>query len=236
MILCFDFGNTRLKYALFDGSRLRETGFIADVSLSSIAQITSTPNINLVAICSVIEIPDEINNFLKANFQVHLIAKEDATVRFSAYDASTLGLDRLILAEACIAEFPGQNSLCICLGTCITYNLISSKGEFLGGAISPGLQMRAKSMSHFTDKLPLISLAKDFNPWGKDTISSLNAGVMAGVLFEIEGFIKDATTRLPDLRVVLTGGDSNFFVDNYLVNTQLAWKGFIRMTPKSSSV
>lgn len=227
MILCFDFGNTRLKYALFNGSSLYETGFIADVSLISIAEITSTHNINLVAICSVIEIPDAIIDFLKANFQVHLIAKEDATVRFSEYDASTLGLDRIILAEACIAEFPGQNSLCICLGTCITYNLISSEGEFIGGAISPGLQMRAKAMSEFTDKLPLVSIKPDFSPWGKDTDSNLNAGVMAGALFEINGFIEDATTRFPDLQVILTGGDANYFAERYVVDEDLAWKGLI---------
>ena len=233
MILCFDFGNTRLKYALFDGSRLRETGFIADVSLSSIAEILSTHTISLVAICSVIEIPDEIIDFLKANFQVHLIAKEDATVRFSEYDASTLGLDRIILAEACIAEFPGQNSLCICLGTCITYNLISSKGEFIGGAISPGLQMRAKAMSEFTDKLPLVSLKTDYSPWGKDTDSNLNAGVMAGTLFEINGYVKEAESRYPNLKVILTGGDAGHFAERYVVDTELTWKGFLPMVPKS---
>lgn len=235
MILCFDFGNTRLKYALFDGSRLRETGFIADVSLSSIAQITSTHAINLVAICSVIEIPDEIIDFLKANFQVHLIAKEDATVRFSAYDASTLGLDRLILAEACIAEFPGQNSLCICLGTCITYNLISSEGEFIGGAISPGLQMRAKAMAEFTDKLPLVLIKPDFSSWGKDTDSNLNAGVMAGTLFEINGYVKEAESRYPNLKVILTGGDAGYFAERYVVDAELTWKGFLPMAPKSES-
>lgn len=233
MILCFDFGNTRLKYALFDGSRLRETGFIADVSLSSIAEILSTHTISLVAICSVIEIPDEIIDFLKANFQVHLIAKEDATVRFSEYDASTLGLDRIILAEACIAEFPGQNSLCICLGTCITYNLISSKGEFIGGAISPGLQMRAKAMSEFTDKLPLVSLKTDYSPWGKDTDSNLNAGVMAGTLFEINGYVKEAESRYPNLKVILTGGDVGHFAERYVVDAELTWKGFLPMVPKS---
>lgn len=227
MILCFDFGNTRLKYALFDGSQLRETGFIADVSLSSIAEITSTHTINLVAICSVIEIPDEIIDFLKANFQVHLIAKEDATARFSEYDASTLGLDRIILAEACTAEFPGQNSLCICLGTCITYNLISSEGEFIGGAISPGLQMRAKAMAEFTDKLPLVSIKPDFSPWGKDTDSNLNAGIMAGTLFEMDGFIIEAESRNPNLKVILTGGDAGYFADRYTVDENLAWKGLI---------
>lgn len=233
MILCFDFGNTRLKYALFDGSRLRETGFIADLSLSSIAQITTTHTINLVTICSVIEIPDAIIDFLKANFQVHLIAKEDATVRFSEYDASTLGLDRIILAEACIAEFPGQNSLCICLGTCITYNLISSEGEFIGGAISPGLQMRAKAMAEFTDKLPLVSIKPDFSPWGKDTLSNLNAGVMAGTLFEIKGFIKEAESRYPNLKVILTGGDAMNFGDLYAVDEHLAWKGLLHIVQQT---
>jgi type III pantothenate kinase len=233
MILCFDFGNTRLKYAFFDGSQLRETGFIADVSLASIAEITSNHTISLVAICSVIEIPIAIIDFLKANFQVHLIAKEDAKVRFSAYDATTLGLDRLILAEACLAEFPSQNSLCICLGTCITYNLISSEGEFIGGAISPGLQMRAKAMSEFTDKLPLVSIKPNFSPWGKDTDSNLNAGVMAGTLFEIDGFIKEAESRYPNLKVILTGGDAGYFADLYVVDAELAWKGFLPMIPKS---
>ena len=233
MILCFDFGNTRLKYAFFNGSRLRETGFLADLSLASIAEIKSTHTISLVAICSVIEIPDAIIDFLKVNFQVHLIAKEDATVRFSEYDATTLGLDRLILAEACLAEFPGQNSLCICLGTCITYNLISSEGEFIGGAISPGLQMRAKAMSKFTDKLPLVSIKPDFSPWGKDTDSNLNAGVMAGTLFEIDGFIKEAESLYPNLKVILTGGDAGHFAERYLVNAELAWKGFLSIIPKS---
>lgn len=227
MTLCFDFGNTRLKYAFFDGSQLRETGFVADVSLASIAEITSTHTISLIAICSVIEIPDAIIDFLKANFQVHLIAKEDATVRFSAYDASTLGLDRLILAEACLAEFPSQNSLCICLGTCITYNLISSEGEFIGGAISPGLQMRAKAMAEFTDKLPLVSLKPDFTPWGTDTDSNLNAGVMAGTFFEIDGFIKEAESRFTTLNVILTGGDAGYFAERYTVNEHLVWKGLL---------
>lgn len=227
MILCFDFGNTRLKYAFFDGSRMRKTEFIADMTLASIAEITSTHPISLVAICSVIEIPDAIIDFLKANFQVHLISKEDATVRFSAYDASTLGLDRIILAEACLAEFPSQNSLCICLGTCITYNLIASEGEFIGGAISPGLQMRAKAMSEFTDKLPLISIKPDFSPWGKDTDSNINAGVMAGTLFEMDGFIKEAASRYPNLNVILTGGDAGYFADRYKVDEDLAWKGLI---------
>lgn len=232
MILCFDFGNTRLKYALFDGSQLRETGFVADVTLASIAEITSNHTISLIAICSVIEIPDKVIADLRQQYPVHLIAKVDATVRFSEYDPSTLGLDRIILAEACLAEYPDQDCLCICLGTCITYNLIAATGEFMGGAISPGLQMRAKAMAEFTDKLPLIELKEDFGPFGKDTRSNLNAGVMAGTLFEIDGFIKGAESRFPNLKVILTGGDAGYFADQYTVNENFAWRGIISIIYK----
>ena len=233
MILCFDFGNTRLKYAFFDDTQLCETGFIADLSLASIVKVASSHAVSTIAICSVIEIPADIIESLRHQYPVHLIAKKDATIRFSEYDASTLGLDRLILAEACLAEFPTQNVLCICLGTCITYNLISSKGEFIGGAISPGLQMRTKAMSEFTDKLPLVSLTPDFSPWGNDTDSNLHSGVMAGALFEIDGFIKEAESSYPNLKVILTGGDAGYFAERYVVDAELAWKGFLQMVPKN---
>lgn len=229
MILCLDLGNTRLKYALFDGSLLIDSGFIADLSLASIAEITQDGDISHIAICSVINIPADVLAELRMKYPVHLLAKKDTNVLFTDYDSSTLGLDRLILAEACLAQFPAQNCLCICLGTCITYNLISSTGEFLGGAISPGLEMRAKAMAEFTDKLPLVSLQPNLYPFGKDTLSNLNAGVMAGALFEMQGFIAAAKEQYTELRVILTGGDSEYFKDRFEMDPQLAWKGFIRL-------
>jgi type III pantothenate kinase len=232
MILCFDFGNTRLKFAFFDGKCLSETGFIADLSWPSFEKVLSSTNVSKIAICSVIEIPDEIIESLDKKYSIHFISKEDSKVRFTEYNASTLGLDRIILAEACLAKFPDQNCLCICLGTCITFNLIGSTGEFIGGAISPGLSMRATSMSTFTDKLPHISLMSDFSPWGTDTNSNLNAGVMAGALFELNGFISNAKNRFPDLAIILTGGDAEYFRDQYPVDMNLAWSGLISMSNK----
>ncbi|MFM2400752.1 MAG: Pantothenate kinase [Bacteroidota bacterium] len=232
MILCLDLGNTRLKYALFEGAQLRDSGFIADLSLPSITKIIPAEGIHLLAICSVIDIPSDVLASLQANYSVHFIAKEDTNVLFTDYDSSTLGLDRLILAEGCLAQFPAQNCLCICLGTCITYNLISSGGEFLGGAISPGIHLRSKAMSEFTDKLPLVELKSDFTPFGKDTLSNLHAGVMAGALFEMQGFVATAKEEFPDLRVILTGGDAEYYKDQFEIDPLLAWKGFLRMIPK----
>jgi type III pantothenate kinase len=231
MILCLDLGNTRLKYALFDGSLLCDSGFIADLSLASITEITQARDISLIAICSVIDIPADALAELRTKYPVHLLAKEDTNVLFTDYDSSTIGLDRLILAEGCLAQFPAQNCLCICLGTCITYNLISSTGEFLGGAISPGLLLRSNAMSEFTDKLPLVELKSDFTPFGKDTLSNLHAGVMAGALFEMQGFIAGAKEAFPDLRVILTGGDAEYYKEQFEMDPLLAWKGFLRMIP-----
>ena len=232
MVLLLDLGNSRLKYALFDGSQLRDSGIIADLSLPSITEIIPTEGIRLLAICTVIDIPSDILTSLQANYSVHIIAKEDTNLRFSTYDPSTLGLDRLILAEACLSVFPSQPSLCICLGTCITYNLISTAGEFIGGAISPGLHLRSKAMSEFTDKLPLIDLKPDFTPFGTNTNSNLNAGVISGTLFEINGFIASAKKEFPNLQVILTGGDADYYKDQFEIDPLLAWKGFLRMIPK----
>lgn len=230
MLLCFDFGNTRLKYALFDGTNIIETGFIEQLTFSCIQKVISSKNIRIISICSVIDIPEELIESLRFKYSIHFINKEDSRVHFSYYDSSTLGLDRIILAEACLVTFPLQNCLCICLGTCITFNLISSTGEFIGGAISPGLSMRAISMFKFTNNLPQISPKSNFTPWGTDTYSNLNAGVMAGILFEINGFIGDAKNRLTDLQIILTGGDAEYFKDHFSVDMNLAWNGLISMS------
>jgi type III pantothenate kinase len=88
-------------------------------------------------------------------------------------------------------------------------------------------------MSEFTDKLPLIDLKPDFTPFGTDTNSNLNAGVISGTLFEINGFIASAKKEFPDLRVILTGGDADYYKDLFEIDPLLAWKGFLRMIPKA---
>jgi type III pantothenate kinase len=229
MILCFDFGNTRLKYAIFDGEDWVKFGFLADLSLEKILEIETPEKIHLAVICSVIDIPTHLIDQLHQHYKLKFISKENSHIRFPHYNPNTLGLDRIILAEACHNQFPNQNCLCICLGTCITYNLINASGEFMAGAISPGLTLRAKSMAQFTDQLPLITPIQDFQPWGEDTTSNLQAGIMAGTLFEIKGFVEEAKNNYPNLQVILTGGDANFFTEHYTVDTNLAWKGFLAM-------
>jgi type III pantothenate kinase len=106
------------------------------------------------------------------------------------------------------------------LGSCITYNFINQYQQFLGGAISPGLDMRFKSMHDYTAKLPLVSADWNFPLIGYDTKTNLQSGVIVGIINEIEGFIEKYGEKYGNFNVVLTGGNSTYFA------SQLKYKIF----------
>ena len=83
----------------------------------------------------------------------------------------------------------------------------------MGGAISPGVQMRLKAMNNYTDQLPLLYWEKPQRPKtiGNTTISSMLSGVVNGLIAEMKGFISSYQEQFSDMKIVLTGGDANFF-------------------------
>lgn len=134
----------------------------------------------------------------------------------------TLGLDRLSVVCAAHSIFPNTNVLCIDMGTCITYDLLTHHSEYLGGAISPGIRMRFKALNTFTAQLPL------FEPEGRmpkligdTTEHSILSGVMNGTTQEILGIITQYQQKYSDLQVLMCGGDLSFF-DTQLKNSIFA--------------
>jgi type III pantothenate kinase len=123
----------------------------------------------------------------------------------------TIGADRLALVVAASDLFPGKNNLVIGLGTAITYNFINKKKEFLGGGISPGMEMRFRSLETFTAKLPLIKKDWNFPLVGYDTRTNILSGVILGISKEIDGIIDSYSEKYSNLNVLLTGGDSAYF-------------------------
>ena len=122
----------------------------------------------------------------------------------------TLGLDRIALIAAAASQYRAKNILVIDAGTCITYDFINSKNEYLGGAISPGLTIRYEALHNLTAKLPLLK-PKDLDVFiGNTTETSIHSGVINGVINEIDGVIKQYQSSNKDLTVILTGGDTNF--------------------------
>jgi len=124
----------------------------------------------------------------------------------------TIGADRLGLVVAAVHLFPGKNNLVIGLGTCITYNFINKYHEFLGGSISPGMEMRFRSMHEFTAKLPLIRADWNFPLIGYDTRTNILSGVILGMAKEIDGIVEAYNEKYDNFNVLLTGGDTTHFV------------------------
>jgi type III pantothenate kinase len=114
------------------------------------------------------------------------------------------------LVSAASKLYPSQNVLVIDAGTCITFDIINSENEYLGGAISPGLQMRYQAMNTFTENLPLLEPEEDVDLVGNTTIKSMQSGVIFGITSEIDGVISMYNSQFKDLTIILTGGDSQF--------------------------
>jgi len=153
----------------------------------------------------------------------------------------TLGADRIAAAVGAIELFPKTNCLVIDLGTCITMDLVTQDGVFKGGIISPGLQMRMKSMAQFTENLPDISsMWQELpqNALGKSTYECLLAGAYGGIVNEIKGVLDRLSKDFTSINVILTGGDAvhfeskvkaHIFAGSKIVLTGLyrVWKGLL---------
>ena len=134
---------------------------------------------------------------------------------------TSLGNDRIASAVGAITNFPNKNVLVIDAGTCITYDLINSKKEYLGGSISPGIQMRYNALHQFTSQLPLLESVDTAMLTGVNTEESIHSGIINGVFVEIDGIIQRYTNQYPDIKVIVTGGNAKFF-DKGLKNTIFA--------------
>jgi type III pantothenate kinase len=171
------------------------------------------PQLNKVILSSVRTVEPEILKYLSGNFDFFLELDHQTSLPIeNKYETpETLGNDRLAAAVGANELFPDQNLLIIDAGTAITYDLVSKKNQFVGGNISPGLEMRFKALNHFTDKLPLISYSDEFQTIGTNTTDAIRAGVQNGILFEMAQTMELFNRNYQNLHIIMTGGDSNFF-------------------------
>ncbi|MFT3682623.1 MAG: type III pantothenate kinase [Ferruginibacter sp.] len=210
--LCLDFGNTRLKAAVFEKDEIVAELVLPDDSENSIRSIIEQYKPKRSILSSVINHDPVIENILSSATQFHKLT-HSTKLNFTApvTKPETIGADRLALCAAAVHFYPGKNNLVIGLGSCITYNFINQDHQFLGGSISPGMEMRFKSMHDYTAKLPLVKKDWNFPVIGYDTKTNLQSGVLAGISFEIDGCIDFYANKYGNFNVVLTGGDATYF-------------------------
>jgi type III pantothenate kinase len=205
--LCIDIGNTRTKIAVCNGAMQPQVEVVSKENIYD--KIIALKATCTRVVLSTVKLTDEKLIALLQSFPefVEVAHTIKLPIKITYDTPETLGKDRIGLACAAAQQFPKGNTLIIALGTCITYNFINEHAQFLGGGISPGLQMRLKAMQHFTDKLPLVSLQKDIALLGTSTETSLQSGAFYGFVHEIEGTIAAYAHQYSKFNVVLTGGD-----------------------------
>ncbi|MCC6600778.1 MAG: type III pantothenate kinase [Crocinitomicaceae bacterium] len=215
--IVIDQGNSFTKIAVFSGKELLKVQRLTDEQVIETAVFPSGYDKFSSGIYSSVRAEkDQIIPRIQLDIPLlKLSVHTPVPVKVDYETPATLGMDRL--ANACGAHsiFPGQSSLVIDCGSCITYTMIV-KNTLTGGAISPGLRMRYKSLYYFTGRLPLLNpdlLAADeeIELLGKSTEASLHSGVINGVLEEMNGMIGQFCSLFNPLNVLLTGGDMSFF-------------------------
>jgi type III pantothenate kinase len=171
------------------------------------------PQLKRAILSTVKPYDEELNRVLTEEFDqfIELDHRTELPIENLYETPETLGKDRIAAAVGANELFPDQNLLIIDAGTAITYDLVSEKNQFIGGNISPGLEMRFKALHHFTGRLPLISYSEVFQPIGRNTHDAILAGVQNGILFEMEQTIDFFNRNYQNLHIIMTGGDSNFF-------------------------
>ncbi|MBP6811790.1 MAG: type III pantothenate kinase [Saprospiraceae bacterium] len=215
MNLALDIGNTRRKTGLFNGTRLVESRLITDWSLDDLLGYCNQTGVRNVVLSSVVDIDISLNKALTQYFGFLELTHETALPFENKYRTpQSLGKDRLAAVAGAQALLPRQHCLVVDCGTCIKYDVITASGEYLGGNIAPGAQMRAKAMHAFTARLPEVEMGMPEDFIGHSTETALQNGAFRGAALEIEGFVELFKKRFSPLQLILTGGDAAFFQAN----------------------
>ncbi|WP_111307983.1 type III pantothenate kinase [Confluentibacter sediminis] len=213
MNLIIDVGNSFVKLAVFqEGGLVLKKVINPDVLIKHIDILRKEfVCIEKAIIASVGKLKEKDIIYIKKHFLLIELSHKTKMPFINCYETpNTLGVDRMALVSASIQQFPNNNVLIIDAGTCITYDFVTIKNEYLGGAISPGIAMRYKSLNNLTANLPLLEKEVPNNIIGNTTNNSIHSGIIYGVLKEIDGNIQTYKEKYSDLTVILTGGDANF--------------------------
>lgn len=232
MNLIIDIGNTFSKIALFNDDELVTVSSVSKINNQHIKELQKNyDSPDKVIVSSVKDLTSETELFLKENFNTFIKLGPDTPIPIeNLYQTKeTLGNDRLAAAVGAFSILPGSNTLIIDAGSAITYDLINEKNQYLGGKISPGLDMRFNALHYFTARLPQIKTEKFNKLFGNTTKESILAGVQSGIIYETDKTIDIFKEFFTNLNVFITGGDANFFEkklkNSFFVNFNLTLIG-----------
>lgn len=211
--LCVDIGNSSIKIAFFTDRELSVQYHFdytsAEEAVNCVQQYAEP--VDGAILSSVGVIPQGMESAMKkcATHYVRLSSDTPLPIQNLYATPQTLGNDRLAAAVGASCLYPGTNVLVIDAGTALTFDFVNYQRQYLGGTISPGLQMRFDALHHYTQKLPLLSITDEDIPlYGASTVEAISAGVQHGFLGDVIYQIEQYRKQFDPLMVILTGGDS----------------------------
>lgn len=209
--IAIDIGNTGAKYGLFEEDSLVQQSYFPEKN--QLPEALQSQTFDNAIVASVAENPHIILQRLSVSGKLVELTAQTALPVGNLYKApQTLGADRKAAAAGAAYFFPGRNCLVLDAGTCITHDFIDSEGNYHGGGIAPGLNMKFKALHTFTERLPLVQRTEnDFPLTGQTTQESILSGVLGGTVAELNGLMAAYRQKAPGLVVILCGGDAGFF-------------------------
>ncbi|MDO9254364.1 MAG: type III pantothenate kinase [Bacteroidales bacterium] len=221
MNLIIDTGNTFTKLALFQGREMVAFSSFEGVDEKQIIKFCELNlSIKNAILSSVKAYPSGIDAYLNDHYFTVLFSHTTSIPVINKYGTpETLGKDRLAGVVGAQKILPANDILVIDAGTAITYDFITASGEYMGGAISPGIAMRYKALNTYTDRLPLLNYYEEVQLTGNDTYTSIYSGVLNGAVAEMEGIIQQYRNLYPGIKIIITGGDHNYFDKRLKIKT-----------------
>lgn len=211
MYLAIDIGNTRQKAAVFS-SEGEQLAVVSEQLLptATISQLIEQYKVTHSILSSVGVERTDIRQLLAERTLLTDFTHSTPLPTIIDYQTpQTLGLDRIASAVAAHSFFPHENVLAIQAGTCLVTDFVTADGHYLGGSISPGLDMRLAALHHFTQRLPKVERQPVSKLTGTTTEESILNGVTYGIVDEINGIIERYQQQYETIKVVFTGGNKD---------------------------
>lgn len=208
--LLIEMGNTALKAVWAEGDTLGKTiRYQGEKTIEFIQHITEKEKPNVMVLASVRDISSQNEDVLKTLCrELVLIDKKHPSILRAYGLPEYLSPDRAAGVIAVRKLFAGRECIVFDFGTILSIDFISEDGSYLGGNVSLGCRTRFKAINRYSKNLPLVNTPKELTSIGSTLVSSVEAGVMLGIKFEVDAYIASR----PESVVIYTGGDANLFV------------------------
>lgn len=220
MNIVIDIGNSFIKIFVFNKNNEVHNSVTENLDPDLLSGIIKDYKITAGILSSVRGDIENVVKYLQKSLNDFIVLTHATPLPFinKYLTKETLGKDRLAGIAGAFSMYPYENVLVIDAGTAITYDVITKPGEYIGGNISAGLEMRFKALHQFTHQLPQLKPVKNWDMLGNSTDSAIISGVQNGIVMEVDGTIELLKKELYPLKVIITGGNARFF-DNKLKNT-----------------